>query len=176
MGFNATGARRFKRMSDLVSGVGFYIDWAGLRQASIAWPDGPPTRHTDTEFELGHYVDIGEVASAPTYQPPSNPEDDSRPLPTMGERLGQELDKISAVSEYIAANPESSNAQAVAHLETVGVTVDRTEVATVREMVESDNVERSDTLATEEAKAEVEQSEPSKLDEQNSPPGVDHSL
>lgn len=57
MGVNAMGARYFRR-TDGIIGVGFFIDFAGLRQASISWPDRVSSRHTEDEFERGVIEDI----------------------------------------------------------------------------------------------------------------------
>jgi hypothetical protein len=59
---NAVGeARRFRRRDGVV-GVGHWIEWAGLVQASVSWPDGAATRHQDDEFsKFGGYEDLGPV-------------------------------------------------------------------------------------------------------------------
>lgn len=56
---DAVGARRFRRINDGVLGLGYYIDWAGLRQASVAWPDGPSVRYVPDDFDRGIIEDVG---------------------------------------------------------------------------------------------------------------------
>lgn len=60
MGSNALVARRFRR-SDGIVGVGFYIQYAGLTQASVSWPDREAQRYTEDQFKLGALTDAGEV-------------------------------------------------------------------------------------------------------------------
>jgi chromosome segregation ATPase len=62
MGVNAVVARRFRR-SDGVVGVGFYVEHAGLRMASVAWPDREAQRYTDDHFQLKALEDEGEMKS-----------------------------------------------------------------------------------------------------------------
>jgi hypothetical protein len=55
-----TVPRKFRR-HDGVVGYGFYIEWAGLRQASVSWPDIPAMRYTEFNMARGDVEDLGEV-------------------------------------------------------------------------------------------------------------------
>lgn len=55
-------------------GVGYWIQYAGLEQLSVAWPDAPATRHTSGDvqrygFKLRPIGEVGEQAGADTNIP-----------------------------------------------------------------------------------------------------------
>jgi hypothetical protein len=150
--------RKFRR-HDGVIGVGYWIVWAGLDQASVSWPDAPANRYTQMQFDRGDVEDLGELQEIPeplnaeqvhamglqqvcgTEAVPevsNNVDLDKITIPatpqTAPESLGGlSLDQFRAVYGYLKANPNASIPQAIEHLATIDVVVTTEQVAGIRE-------------------------------------------
>ncbi len=158
---NAMGARRFRRVIDGVLGLGYYINWAGLKQASVAWPDVPACRYVPDDFTRQVIEDMGEVKvcdqscvvidhsamilsvnESATYETFRSPDELSIQLPTeatpelqLADKTSQSRDGYAAIEDYLAANPGVAIAQAVEHLATIDIEVTSAQVASVRERI-----------------------------------------
>lgn len=157
MGVNAVGARYFRRTDGIV-GVGFFIEFAGLRQASISWPDRVSSRHTEDEFTRGTIVDVTDAMDPrpelPTLEPVAEPgpadeidePDESNPPEPVEPPLDVPVEPVDEIPkkseaehirEYITANPEASNAQVIEHLATISVDVTSSQIAYQRKKLAS---------------------------------------
>jgi len=150
---NKFGLRKFRRLTDGVEGFGYWIEWSGIQQASVAWPDGASTRHPENDFELKKIeecvaaveVNVMAVAESPSMpldiDVPGEPLRISPESPTdhtLAVDVVPSAPPKQAIREYLESNPEAPNAQVVDHMGTIDVETTTTEVATVRSEVASD--------------------------------------
>lgn len=124
-------AQRFRR-SDGVLGVGFEIEFGGLPQLSIAWPDGPATRHTLTEAQR---LKI-EISDLPE-DDHANSEPTSPPEPNAPASPAEDLSEADAIRTYLAENPQATNKSVVAALKKHGIEITSSQVSRYRSELKS---------------------------------------
>lgn len=115
----------YKR-ADGVQGVGFKIEYSGVVQHSVAWPDRPAERYKDDELARHHIV---------TFKGKSPVDEDRESSETSGEDDGAPvapMTEAEAIRMYLTDNPDAANAEVIETLAHQGFAVTSSQVSRQR--------------------------------------------
>lgn len=135
---------------DAVTGCGYVIEWGGMKQHSVAWPDRPAERFRDEDLiergiEVRQVVDAHSepfpLESAPAeplpLEEPTAEESPLDPIPEPVEPVSitpfdASLTEAENIRIALEDNPEATNRQVIDRLHAVGINVSSSQISRER--------------------------------------------